>query len=323
MYAAVVSEGKTHIDPKATPRLLNSWLEHPAEHLWIDLLEPSTDDLAYLRDRFGLHPLAVEECEHSGVRPKIEEFEDHVYLVFHGINHNPGEDMLQGVEFKVFLWPDRLITVHDRPSTSIRAVQEHLKQTPPFLARGGVDSVLHRIMDTVVDHYFPVLEGMEAEGEKLEDAILRDCRPELSEQMLRLRRRTFSLHRMIQLQLELLSGLASGRVAAIGGDRLPYFRDVADHLQRMQDRANGIREMLSVAMECFLSQSSNRMNALVMRLTILATLLLPVSCVASLMGMNLAPTPLNTSAALFWGVCAVGITLGGLLLLVLHRIRVP
>jgi magnesium transporter len=323
MYAATVSEGKTHIDAKASPRRINIWLEHPTEQLWIDLLEPTPEDLAYVRDRFGLHPLAVEECENTGVRPKIEEFDDHVYLVFHGINHNTGEDHLQGVEFKVFLWPDRLITVHNRPSTSIRAVQEHLQQTPQFLARGGVDSVLHRIMDTVVDHYFPVLEAMEAEGEKLEDEILRDCRPELAEQMLRLRRRSFALHRMIQLQQELLGGLSSGRVGAIGSDRLPYFRDVTDHLNRMQDRAHGIREMLSVSMECYLSQSSNRMNALVTRLTVLATILLPVSCVAGLMGMNLNPVPLAHSPNEFVGVLLLGLALGGLAYLLLHRIRTP
>jgi magnesium transporter len=320
MYLATVSNGKTHVEAKAYPKLVSGWLEREPEQLWIDLLEPTPEELAFLQDRFGLHPLSVEELGHTGVRPKIEEFEDHVYLVFHGINHNPGEDTLQAVEFKVFLWPDRLITVHNRPSTSIQAVQEHLQQAPQLLSRGGVDSLLHRVIDTVIDHYFPVLEAIEDEGEQLEEAILRDCRPALAEQMLRLRRRTYALHRMIQLQAEVLGALVSGRVAAIGGDRLPYFRDVADHLHRMQDRAHGVREMLTVAMECYLSQNSNRMNALMTRLTVLATLLLPLSCVAGLMGMNLSPLPLHVSPEAFWTVCGLGVVSGGLLLLALHRI---
>jgi magnesium transporter len=323
MYAAAVSEGKTRVEANASPRMVNAWLERSAEQLWIDLLAPTHEQLAFIRDRFGLHALAIEECDHSGVRPKLEEFEDHLYLVFHGINHNEGEDLLEAVEFKVFLWRDRLITVHNRPSTSIRAVQEHLRQTPQFFARGGVDTILHRIMDTVVDHYFPVLEAMEDESERLEDAILSDCRPVLAEQMLRLRRRSFALQRMIQLQSDLLGGLVSGRVAAIGSERIPYFRDVADHLLRMQDRAHGVRELLAVAMECYLSQSSNRMNALMMRLTVLATLLLPISCVAGLMGMNLNPLPLHVSPGAFWLTCLLGLAIGALLLVLLHRIRTP
>src|SRR5687768_9868488 len=99
MYAAAVHEGKTRVDEKAGARLLAAWKERAPDSLWIDLQAPSQEELAHLRDRFNLHPLAVEECDHTGVRPKIEEFENHLYLVVHGINHNPGEDQLNTVEF--------------------------------------------------------------------------------------------------------------------------------------------------------------------------------------------------------------------------------
>jgi magnesium transporter len=321
MYAAAVYEGKTKSDGKAVPRLLTGWLEHSPEQLWIDLQEPTTDELAFVRDRFHLHPLAIEECDHAGVRPKIEEFEDHIYVVLHGINHNEGADVLDTVEFKFFLRRGLLITVHDKSSRSIRAVQERLGREPQLLPKRGVDTVLHHIVDAVIDHYFPILEAYEERLERIESAIFREPTTELLEEMLVLQRRFLTLHRIIQPQLDILGALSSGRFDEIEEADLAYFRDVYDHLQRIAERLHVAREMLSGAMQCYLSQSSNRMNAVMKSLAILATVLLPASFVTSLLGMNLDHLPGRNAPETFWLVAGLSISASALLVLVLKRLR--
>src|SRR6185295_10193987 len=161
LYLAVTEGTQVAIETEAAPCVIDKSIERRPEHLWIDAADPSAEALTYVRERFKLHPLAIEECDHSGVRPKIEQFEEHLYIVLHGINHNPGEDRLDTVEFKIFLRRHLLITVHDKASTSIQATQARLHRDHALLSRHGVDTVLHHIVDAIVDHYFPLLELLE------------------------------------------------------------------------------------------------------------------------------------------------------------------
>jgi len=321
MYAAAVTEGRARTDDKAAPRVLTGWLEKNPEQLWIDLLAPTAEELTFLRERFDLHPLALEECDHSGVRPKIEQFDDHLYLVLHGINHNAGADSLDHVEFKVFLRKGLLITVHDQPSRSILRIQERLQREPQFLPRHGVDTVLHNIVDAVVDHYFPVLDDLEAQLERIEDDVFRDPSSELLETMLGLQRRFLSLHRTIQPQLDILAALSSGRYPEIQAADLAYFRDVYDHLHRIADRLQIARDMLSGAMQCYLSNASNRMNAVMKSLAVLTTILLPASFITSLLGMNLEHLPGRSDPGTFWMVAVVSMVASAGLIVGLKRLR--
>ena len=321
MYAAAVHEGKTKSDGKAVPRLLSGWLEKSPEQLWIDLEQPTADELTYVRDRFNLHPLAIEECDHAGVRPKIEEFNDHIYVVLHGINHNEGADVLDTVEFKVFLRRGLLITVHDKPSRSIRSIQERLQREPQLLPKKGVDTVLHHIVDAVIDHYFPILEAYEERLEKIESEIFREPATDLLEEMLVLQRRFLTLHRIIQPQLDILGALSCGRFDEIDEADLAYFRDVYDHLQRIAERLHVAREMLAGAMQCYLSQSSNQMNSVMKSMAVLATVLLPASFVTSLLGMNLDHLPGRDRPDTFWLVAGLSVTASALLVLMLKRLR--
>jgi magnesium transporter len=321
MYVACVQSGAFRVEEQVRPGQAPALARRAPEQLWLDLEAPTAEDLAPVREAFHLHPLAVEECDHTGVRPKIEEFEDHLYLVFHGINHNPGADELDTVEFKFFLARGLLITIHDRPSSSIAAVRERLRAEPGLLGRRGVDTVLHRILDAIVDHYFPVLEKLEVEVEEAETEVFHSPGGQLQERMLRLQRRLLTLHRLIYPQLDILSALASGRYPEIEAEDLAYFRDVHDHLERINERVALSREMLAGAMQCSLAETSNRMNAAMKGLAVVATLALPASFVTSLMGMNLRHLPGNEARETFWGVgilCAV-LSLG--LLFWLRRAR--
>jgi magnesium transporter len=321
MFAAAVSEGRTRTDEKAASRVLSGWLERQPEQIWIDLLAPSAEDLTFLRDRFGLHPLALEECDHAGVRPKIEQFDDHLYLVLHGINHNQGSDALDAVEFKFFLRKGQLITVHDKPSRSIKRMQERVQKEPQLLPKQGVDTVLHHIVDAMVDHYFPIIEAFEDQLERIEQEVFTNLTSELLEEMLGLQRKLLTVHRTIQPQLDILGALSSGRYAVIDPDDIAYFRDVYDHLQRIGERLQIARDMLATAMQCYLSNTSNRMNSVMKSLAILATVLLPASFITSLLGMNLEHLPGRSDPATFWLVAIVSVAASGGLVALLRSLK--
>ncbi|MCC2670102.1 MAG: magnesium transporter [Armatimonadetes bacterium] len=321
MYAAAVHDGRTKADEKAAPRVLTGWLERGTEQLWIDVKSPTAEELAFIRDRFNLHPLAIEECDHSGVRPKIEEFGDHLFIVFHGINHNEGADVLDTVEFKVFLRRGLLITIHDKSSRSIGAIQGRVQQEPQLLPKRGVDTILHNIIDAVIDHYFPILEAYEEQLERIETNVFRDPTSELLEEMLVLQRRFLTLHRIIQPQLDILGALSCGRFDEIEPADLVYFRDVYDHLQRISERLQVAREMLTGAMQCYLSQTSNRMNSVMKSMAVLATVLLPASFITSLLGMNLDHLPGRSAPDAFWLIAGFSVSASALLVLVLKRLR--
>ncbi len=321
MYVAAVYQAKTRIQDGVDRRMLRGWLDQSPEALWIDLIEPAAEDLSFLQERFGLHPLAVEECDHTGVRPKIEQFENHLYLVMHGINHNPGEDALRTVEFKIFLWKEHLVTVHDRPSSSVRATQERLQRDAQLLARSGPDTVLQHVLDLVVDHYFPVVEELESQIEKVEAAIFTETRDDLLEQMLRLQRKVLTLHRLMHPQLDILGALASGRYPEIDPVDLAYFRDVYDHLQRIGERVQICRELLATSMQCYLSHSANRMSAGMKGLAVLAALALPATFLTSFLSMNLESLPGRHYAGTFWAIAASSLVLTLAMLVLLRRMR--
>jgi magnesium transporter len=321
MFAAAVHEGATRTDQESDALKLGVWLERAPEQLWLDLQSPTMEELAGLRDRFNLHPLAVEECDHTGVRPKIEEFQHHLYIVLHGINHNEGEHRLDTVEFKIFVWPGHLITVHDKASSSIRLTQERLHRDRDLMSRHGVDRVLHQIVDTVIDHYFPLIEEWEDRIERIEVEVFRNPQDSLLEEMLQLQRNLLTAHRLIQPQLDILAALSSGRYKVIDQADLAYFRDVYDHLHRINDRLHIVRELLATAMQCYLSQISNRMNAVMKSLAVLGALTMPASFVASLLGMNLEHLPGRGDPDTFWWIALLCVSLGMGALAVLKRLR--
>ncbi|MBI3910679.1 MAG: magnesium/cobalt transporter CorA [Armatimonadetes bacterium] len=320
MYLATTYQGKSRIEPKANLRIARAWCEQPADHLWIDVEAPTAEELAFLQSQFQLHPLAVEECDHTGVRPKIEEFPGHLYMVIHGMNHNPGANRLDTVEFKFFLTRGRLITIHNAPSSSICVTQERLAKDPQFMAR-GVDNVLHQIIDVVIDHYFPVLEAMEDRVEQLEVTVFKNPGQEVLEAILDLRRESLKLQRLIQPQLDLLGALASGRFSEVDPPEVAYFRDVYDHVLRINDRLHAIRDSLGGTMDCYLSTTSNRMNEIMKTLTVVATVVLPVTFLTSLLGMNYEHLPGKEDPVAFWWVAGLSLLVSSGIFYALHRAR--
>ena len=252
------------------------------EFFWLDVGAPGDDEFALLREQFGFHPLAVEDSEHFGQRPKAEDYDDYVFLVVYGFA--PDEDGL--VEVHCFYSERFLVTVRRDEAPGLAALQERFDAEPSLAPQGAL--LLYEVLDRLVDDFFPVLEQLDERLDLIEEHIFVDPKPQHLEDIFRMKHRLVRLRRVVAPQRDLL-----GRVVG-GGMQLPgmtseaerYFRDVYDHLVRLGEAIDGDREMMNAAIDAYLSTSSNRLNVTTKQLAVIATIFLPLTFVTGFFGQN-------------------------------------
>jgi magnesium transporter len=274
----LVDRGGAH--DRVDGEMLHQRLEGP-EFFWLDLHRPDRDEVALLRDVFGFHPLAVEDALHFGQRPKLDEYGDYVVLVVYGANGDA--DGL--VEVHCFFSDRFLVTVHrdDCPpfeELRRRAAREDLPTHGTLL--------LHAVVDALVDSFFPELTKVDDRIDELELAVLGRPDDEQLRRIFALKRRLVEWRKVVTGQRDVFMHLVGG-AATIPGMRdeiQHYFRDVYDHLIRISDLIDSYRDLLSGAMELHLSNVSNRLNLVMKRLTIVATIFMPLTWITGFFGMN-------------------------------------
>ena len=280
---------------------------------WLDLEGGTPDELRALEGFFGFHPLAIEDAQNPDTRPKIEEYENFLFVVTRGVNHNPGAVALDLIPLYIFLNRHLIVTAHPGPMRSVATAIERLRRHPELL-QSGPDRLLHHLLDHVVDYYFPIMEGLEDRIEELEDEVFQKSEGGLLERIFTTRKELVALRRSLGPLREVVANLMSG-VPYVDEKLRPFFRDVYDHVLRLLDELETNRDILGGLLESYLSQASNRMNAVMKRLTALATIGLPFTVVSGYFGMNFEVMPWLKQA---WGVVAatllmIGISAGVLL----------
>ncbi len=251
---------------------------------WLDLHGAAAGNEAMLEELFGFHPLALEDAEHFGQRPKLDDYDDFLLLVAYGANAD--RDGL--VEVHCFISGEYLVTVHrdDCPSFEemrTRAAREHV---PPAVG----PLLLHSVLDALVDSFFPELTKLDNRIDELEAGILHGPRDEQLQEIFRLKRRIITWRKVITPQRDLLARLVSGVITVPGmtPDMERYYRDLYDHLIRINDYLDSYRDLLSGAMDVYLSTVSNRLNEVMKRLTLVATVFMPLTWIVGFFGMNFA-----------------------------------
>jgi magnesium transporter len=254
------------------------------EYFWLDLHKPDEDEMALLRDVFRFHPLAIEDSEQFGQRPKMEEYGDFVFFVLYGAAPPPDKDRL--VEVHCFYAEHYLVTLHRQHAPSCDVLRERYSKLPGSLERPI--GVLYRLLDALSDSFFPALEDYDASIDRIEDAIFREPREEQLQELVRMKRRLNRLRRVVGPQRDLVSQLFGGLSTLPGSDveAEHYFRDIFDHLIRVADLIDSYKDLLTSAMDVYLSSVSNRLNLVVERLTVLSTILLPLIVLTSFFGQN-------------------------------------
>jgi magnesium transporter len=251
---------------------------------WLDLHDPGAEERDRLREIFGFHPLALEDIEHFGQRPKLDDYDDHVFLVFYGAwRHRKGDiDPLR--EVHMFISGKYLVTIHRDPLPPLDQQREQLDgrvlHSEQFL--------IYRVLDALVDSFFPLLGDMDDEIDDLEAAVIGDPTDRELQRLFSLKRELVAMRKVITPQRDLFASSVD-RISELPGltlDERDYFRDIYDHLIRISDLIDSYRDLLSGATDLYLSTVSNRQNDVMKQLTVIATVFLPLGFITGFFGQN-------------------------------------
>ncbi|MCC7328505.1 MAG: magnesium/cobalt transporter CorA [Burkholderiales bacterium] len=277
-----------------SPEEISDYVSRPDCFVWVALFEPSMDDMDTMAAEFGLHPLAVEDARHGHQRPKIEEYGDSLFAALHTVEPDQDADSgdrLATGEIDVFVGPNYLLTVRHRTRVGLAAVRERTEGEPELLKRGA-GYVFYAVIDHIVDRYFPVIDDLETELEAIEEQIFeRNAARSNIEALYALKQRLMVLKHAIDPLMEATGRLYGGRVPQICTGMGEYFRDVYDHLHRIHSSIEGIREMLSTAIQVNLGMISLAESEVTKTLAAWAAIIAVPTMVAGIYGMNFASMP--------------------------------
>jgi magnesium transporter len=304
---------------KQVERVEPEWLDPAAKTmLWVDLAKPGEDELRLLSDLFRFHPLSVEDARSAMQFPKVEPYQGYLYLVLHGIDLKKGQTQVATHDTDFFLGRNYLVTVHDGTSRSIDRLRNLCDQHERILAEGPV-GVLHRIVDTMVDHYRPAIEELENRIARLEEVAFTG-QQQMVRQVLKLKRELAELRRVLIPQRDAIGRLARREFPQISDEMAYRFRDVYDHVTRYAEEAIIFQDRVTGIVEVNLSTVSNRLNMVMKVLTVMSTIFLPLTVLTGMWGMNIAlPRFPGSDAQQFWWIAGIMVVIAVLMLTVFRR----
>jgi magnesium transporter len=278
--------------------------EHNFPSCWLDVEGIDPPVISELGARLGIHPLALEDVEHTGQRPKMEEFGDSLFFVVDHFRFDPEGYVLEKQQVSLVLKSDVLLSVQERGGSLFDPVRDRIRGGKPRIRGGGTDYLAYALIDTVVDHVFPVLEDLGDSLEELETELLEQPSEDHLAWLHILKRHLLLLRKSVWPLRDMLNQLLRSENELIQPETRVYLRDVVDHVNLIIDIIETYREMASSLVDLYLSSISNRMNEIMKVLTIIATIFIPLSFVAGLYGMNFDPqvSPLNMPELhWYWG----------------------
>lgn len=249
---------------------------------WLDIEAPDDEDFAALGDVFKFHQLTIEDVRHQNQRPKFDEFKAYDFMVVFSCSLDG--DQITYREHHLYLAHDFLVTVHQEPEPALKRVGDRLKEGD--LRGGEVDFVTYLVLDGLVDQVFDVLDDLDTSSDDLQDRVLRRATPESLTAITGLRHEISSLRRNLSAERDMLQRLLTHALQVHDQEMTLYFRDIYDHLVRQYEQADSIRDLLSGAMDVYLSTVSNRLNETMRALTAIASLFLPLTFLTGFFGQN-------------------------------------
>lgn len=291
--------------------------------LWVDIDSTVRSQHALLEKVFKFHPLAIEDTLNPNSRVKLEEYNGYLFIILRGVGLAESTDDpydLETTELYCFLGPNYLVTVHAGPMASIDRVTEAIRRSPELLGR-GVERALHAVLDDTIDGFFPILQQIDEFIDGLEERVFASFDESALRDIFTVKRLVLSLRRYLQPSREVMNVLTNRPSALLTTDVQLYFRDIYDHVLRINDSLDTYRELLSSTMDSYLSQVSNRLASTTKALSVVATMSLPFVVVSGMWGMNFRNIPLSDWPNGFWVLLIVQLGLGIALLYYIRRRR--
>ncbi len=235
---------------------------------------------------FGLHPLLLEDIVNTNQRPKSEDYGDRLYAVVHMIRHGEESGNLEIEQVSVVLGPNFVLTFQEKPGDVLDPVRERLRSAKGRIRGAGADYLAYSILDTIIDHYFTILEEVGDAIEEIEDVLLDAPTAEALQQIYAIKRTLASFRRGVWPLREAIGGMQRIESALVQRATLPYLRDVHDHTMQVLDAIETYRDMISGMLDLYMSSVSNRMNEVMKVLTVIATIFIPLTFIVGVYGMN-------------------------------------
>ena len=258
--------------------------------------------------KFELHPLILEDILNTGGRPKLEDFEKYVFIVLKMLSYNDGTQSVEAEQVSIVLGSNFVISFQERPGDVFDQIRDRIRHAKGRIRKMGPDYLCYSLIDAIVDNYFTILEKIGDKIESMEEKLVSNPTAKTLQQIHTLKGEMISLRRSVWPLREVISGLQRTESSLIRKTTGVYLRDVYDHTIQVIDTVESYRDMASGMLDIYLSSISNRMNAVMKVLTIIATIFIPLTFVAGIYGMNFNPeaSPLNMPELnWYWGYPAV------------------
>ncbi len=255
------------------------------EGFWLDIEAPDEDDLRLLADTLKVHPLTIEDIQHQGQRPKVDDYPDYSFAVI--VNAEWRENDVVFHEHQLLVGTDHLISIHTAPAPALTALQDRVAKSPE-LAEGQPAFLTYLVIDALVDATFPTLEKLDDAVDQLEDEIIAKPTSDALRRISDLKHSVTELRRSLGAQRDVFQRLTTHGVQLQERDMTLYYRDVYDHIVRQYETVDSLRDLLTSAMDVYLSTVSNLLNSTTKTLTVIASLFLPLSFLSGFYGMNFA-----------------------------------
>jgi magnesium transporter len=296
MEIFVYRSGSESVEEGFSPEELPKLLADKTNVVWIDLLGETDEQVSQATDIlstvFKFHHLTIEDTIETRNQPKVEAFPEYLYFIVHGVK--PDETSSSNFvtkELDGYLGDNYIVTFHRERFRSIKAVKQQIRSST-FACRRGAAYLLHQILDQLVDLYMPMVDDFDDAINTLEDRVLRmKSGDAILEELMDLRRSVARLRRISARQLDVLYRMSHGEFPQVPENILPFFRDVHDHLQRISDLAENYRDLVGGLFDIHFSVIATRTNEVMKTLAVVSAIILPLSLIAGIYGMNFENMP--------------------------------
>ena len=260
-------------------------LESEDNLIWVESENPSKEELIFIKEAFKLHPLTVEDCVNTNARPKIDQFPSYLFLTLHAAGYNQASLKVKTLELNICVGKNFLLTIHMDPIPSINTTWERCEKNVNIMCSSS-DNLLYHVIDSLVDNYFPVIDMLDTRIDKIENEVFSDPRESTLKHIFSVKNDILFLRRVIAPQRETINLLAKGEHFFIEPSTGIYFRDISDNLMFILDTIDTYRDTVASALDAYLSNITNKTNEIMRTLTVIATIMMPLTLITGIYGMN-------------------------------------
>lgn len=320
MYELAVCSKDGKVEVRDNSARLEFAPDDTGKILWLDLVDPDEQDYQTLSEKFHFHPLAIEDSTRAHQRPKVESYNDHYFVVFYSIEIAEQTGRLRGKPLYMFIGSNYLVTIHH---VAIPQIQETLRRWRDPNSPLGQDlgALVYALLDAMVDDYFPAIDQIADRIEELEAKIFEEYDEAALQDIFTLKKDLLAVRRFVAPERDVLNIMLRREIPVFDEHDVAYLQDVYDHIVRITDSLDIYRDLLSSALDTFLSVQSNRLNQVVKVLTITSIVLMSVTLVAGIYGMNFTHMPeLDWRFGYVWAL-GLMVLIAGSLILWFRRIK--